>query len=1354
MSQSLLQHEVGMFLKLEFNRTLFLALSLFVLSSCGGGGGGGSAPTTPSVNIAPISDAGTNRSVATGLPTTLDASASSDANSDSLIYSWNLVSSPIGSTAVLSDPKLANPVFTPDLDGKYFFSLTVNDGETDGAISTIVITALTSADLSIHLDSISDVIYGSVIRLNYTITNNGNINAESFAVGFWPHLSASPGFDDISECTDIIDILNAGQSVTSSMDCPAAITTGTAYARVDVDDNIVEYDESNNVSDAVAWTATAPPTQPVANAGSDILVATNTLYSLDGSSSTIANGDTLSYQWSIVSQPDGSTASLINATLVNPNFTPDIDGQYVFSLVVSDALATSAPDTVTITATSNMDMPDFSIMLDSVSGNGSTIQFVYTIYNTGNVAAAPGMIFFWDNVVTDPTQTMPVCFTSVEDNIAANASLTQTFNCNSSITTGTAYAAVDVGSVFGQSDTAELNENNNISVAHAWSQGNFIPVANAGSNRTIVTGKLLALDGSASSDLNSDTLSYSWQFVSVPAGSALIDLTNAATVSPTFTPDIDGSYVISLVVNDGTSDSAPHLVTYTASINFPDLTISLDSVVGNGSAMQFAYTINNTGAVDIEIMEHGIELWADAASTPVMGVDISDCQIQASAGLITAGGSVTGFAECAHTATTGTAYAAVDTQLMYQELNEDNNVSAGFSWTGGNLVPTANAGSNRGIINGQLTSLDGSASADPDNDQLSYNWTLVSRPDISSTAALSDPAIVNPTFTPDFEGSYTFSLVVNDGAVDSAVSTVTLTTTTLPDLNVTLNSVTDMANGSTMQIAYTVTNSGNMMAEFFVAGFWLDLSAKPGMGDWSEYNVLVEMLDAGQSVSGTIEIPANSQAGGTAYALVDQEDMIYEFDENNNSSNAATWTINLLPKALAGNDYFVPTNTPVNLDGSSSFDPEGNSLTYLWTLVNQPGGSNASLSNTIIANPDFTPDLDGLYEFSLVVNDGTYNSTPLTVMVVADSNTPDFAITLHSASGNGSQLQFVYTIHNIGNGPGSLRSLVFWDDIASPPAIDNVGIPLCITYINDTLAAGASISGSFICESSATAGTAYVAVNADVLMMGENIEFSPYNNLSAGYVWTQGNIVPVANAGSNAYIVTGQSISLDGSASSDLDGETLTYNWQFESVPATSGLVNLTDATTVNASFTPDVDGEYVISLIVNDGTENSAPHFVTYTSSANFPDLSITLDAVVGNGSTTQFAYTISNTGARDIEPNYMISLWASASTVPVIGVDVSSCSLQVPLVTVVAGGSMSGFFECNISVTSGTAYAAVDVQQQYQELNEANNVSAGLNWVTGNMFPVANAGLDQYILTNNQLVVLDGTDSLDADGDTLSFS
>jgi len=93
--------------------------------------------------------------------------------------------------------------------------------------------------------------------------------------------------------------------------------------------------------------------------------------------------------------------------------------------------------------------------------------------------------------------------------------------------------------------------------------GNNAPVSNAGAAQSATAGKVVKLDGSGSTDADSgDTLSYAWTLVSKPAGS-VATLVGADTAKPTFTPDVAGTYVASLIVNDGKVNSEPATVTVT-----------------------------------------------------------------------------------------------------------------------------------------------------------------------------------------------------------------------------------------------------------------------------------------------------------------------------------------------------------------------------------------------------------------------------------------------------------------------------------------------------------------------------------------------------------------------------------------------------------------------------------------------------------------------------------------------------------------------------------------------------------------------------------------------------------------------
>ena len=80
------------------------------------------------------------------------------------------------------------------------------------------------------------------------------------------------------------------------------------------------------------------------------------------------------------------------------------------------------------------------------------------------------------------------------------------------------------------------------------------------------------------------------------------------------------------------------------------------------------------------------------------------------------------------------------------------------------------------------------------------------------------------------------------------------------------------------------------------------------------------------------------------------------------------------PVAEAGPTQAVSPGTLVELDGSGSRDPEGEDLTFRWEQTSGP--EEASLLGATNTRPGFTPRLQGVYVFRLVVNDGTYDSAP------------------------------------------------------------------------------------------------------------------------------------------------------------------------------------------------------------------------------------------------------------------------------------------------------------------------------------------------------------------------------------------
>lgn len=479
----------------------------------------------PVSNVAPVANAGPNQSVTTGTTVTLNGSSSSDADGNPLTYLWSLVSVPSGSGATLTGPTTVKPTFLADKTGQYVAQLLVNDGLVSSTAATVTIT-----------------------------TTPGN-------------------------------------------------------------------------------------SAPVANAGPDQAVQAGATVTLDGSASNDVDGNPLTYQWTLVSVPAGSTAKLLNPTNVMPTFVADKTGQYVAQLLVNDGKVTSTQDTVTITTTGGNTAPVANAGPDQSVSAGMTV----TLNASGSHDADQNVLTYdWS-------------FVSIPSGSAATLS-----NPTAAAPTFVAEKAgqyvvqliVNDGTVNSTPDTVII----------AAATGNTAPVANAGPDQTVAVNASVILDGSASHDADKNALIYQWSLTGKPAGSAAT-LGNATTAMPNFTADAAGQYIGQLIVNDGTVSSAPDTV------------------------------------------------------------------------IVTAGS--------------------------------------------GNTAPVANAGPDQFAAINQTVVLDGSASRDADGNALTWKWVLTTKP-TGSAATLSDPASARPSFLLDKAGEYVAQLTVNDGKMDSPPATVMIKTQIMP----------------------------------------------------------------------------------------------------------------------------------------------------------------------------------------------------------------------------------------------------------------------------------------------------------------------------------------------------------------------------------------------------------------------------------------------------------------------------------------------------------------------------------------------------------------------------------------------
>ena len=131
------------------------------------------------------------------------------------------------------------------------------------------------------------------------------------------------------------------------------------------------------------------------------------------------------------------------------------------------------------------------------------------------------------------------------------------------------------------------------------STDNLATVANAGIDKSASIDSLVTLDGSLSSDINSDKLTYKWSLVSIPGGRAT-SLSDPAAVKPTFVVDVTGvnaTYVAQLTVNDGLVNSAPDTVSIGTLNSQPIDDAGLDMTITPGQTV----SLDGSGSFDSDL---------------------------------------------------------------------------------------------------------------------------------------------------------------------------------------------------------------------------------------------------------------------------------------------------------------------------------------------------------------------------------------------------------------------------------------------------------------------------------------------------------------------------------------------------------------------------------------------------------------------------------------------------------------------------------------------------------------------------------------------------------------------------------
>ncbi len=159
---------------------------------------------------------------------------------------------------------------------------------------------------------------------------------------------------DISDATlELVSVDGANNLADFGSSRPSISADGRMVAFQSMATNLVAND--TNAREDIFIRDRAPNVPPVANAGQDINVYLGELVSLDGSASFDPEGVPIAaYSWAIELAPASSDVSLNSTDTVTTTFLPDVIGDYVVSLTVSDGVNTSIADEVFIRVIENL----------------------------------------------------------------------------------------------------------------------------------------------------------------------------------------------------------------------------------------------------------------------------------------------------------------------------------------------------------------------------------------------------------------------------------------------------------------------------------------------------------------------------------------------------------------------------------------------------------------------------------------------------------------------------------------------------------------------------------------------------------------------------------------------------------------------------------------------------------------------------------------------------------------------------------------------------------------------------------------------------------------------------------------
>ena len=551
-----------------------------------------------------------------------------------------------------------------------------------------------------------------------------------------------------------------------------------------------------------------------------------------------------------------------------------------------------------------------------------------------------------------------------------------------------------------------------------------------------------------------------------------------------------------------------------------------------------------------------------------------------------------------------------------------------------NSAPVADAGPDQFVALGSLVHLNASNAYDMDGDALLYRWTLVSAPS-GSAATLSGSATVAPSFTADASGDYLFLVNVNDGHGNTSSDTVLVSTT-----------------GS-----FPIPNAGPPQKAAVNQSVQLDGSGSSAPNG-EPVNCTWTFLSKPASSNAQINNAGEGACSQKASFTVDQPGayVIQLLVSDAKGHNAVTTTLvntdPVPPIAIVGPAQNVNVGDTVELDGSKSFDADGDSLTYSWSILSMPSGSTASLSQPTSATPVFVADKNGDYVAQLIVSHGTFASAPSTVLISANSpgfNASPTAITFAEQTVHTTSDSVSIVITNTGAGNLSISQIVIEGANAGDFGYTSAALPVAVgpgatTTVNVTFTPSATGTRAATLTITHNAGaSSQISLSGNGVVPG--ISITPTSLTFLGQVVNTSSSpqsIAVKNIGSGKLIVS--SLDLSGANIGD-------FSFMPISLPIT---INAGTTSNISIVFKPSAAGNRSAVLSITNNAK-STPDTVSVSGVGTMPSINALPSPVDFHNQATGQAsspitLTISNGGTAELDVSSLTITGANSSDFAIV--------------------------------------------------------------------------------------------------------